>query len=169
MIANTDPMLMQSIPIFLSAQVLPAITGCWWWGIIFVVAYFINVFISARVLLPVGLPESTKLRRFRMSIVLTLILSWPLVYLIIAMLLHREGEGASGMGLAGALAGWVFFLVFGFIANWKLFEMYFPMRKELGGSDAYANLHRHVWGHLVTIAALVITALGVALWYLITY
>ena len=113
--------------------------------------------------------EGTVSGRLRLNILLSVILSWPLIYMVIAMLLHRDGEGANGMGLAGALAGWVFFIVFDFIANWKLFETYFPIRQRLGGSDAYAGLHRHVGGHLLTLVALVFTALGIALWWLISH
>lgn len=164
-----EPCSVISLLPFIRAQILPAIEGWWLWGIIIIVLYFINVFISARVLRPAGLPESTKFRRMRLNILLSVILSWPLIYLVIAMLLHRDGEGANDIGLTGALAGWVFFIVFDFIANWKLFETYFPIRQRLGGSDAYAGLHRHVWGHLLTLVALVFTALAIALWWLISH
>jgi hypothetical protein len=148
----------------LLASLWPSGLGCWAWGIIILVLYFINVLMSARVLLPVGLPDSTKLRRIKNSFLLSLILSWPNVYLIILML-SELGEAENSMGLIGALIAWVFFVVIDFIANWKLFEAYFPMRKTLGGSDAYANLHRHIWGHLLAIVGIIILGLGVFIWH----
>ncbi len=140
-------------------------SGLGWltWVIIYLVAYMVNVFLSARMLLPTGQPNTSKRQRISNSFVLTLILSWPLVFLIVIMVSEQGGK-SNAMGLAGSLIGWVFFVVVDFIANWKLFETYYPMRQRLGGSDAYANLHRHLWGHLLALVGVVITLMGVLLW-----
>jgi hypothetical protein len=159
-----EPMF-QDIIMLLQARLLPQGLTCWVWGIIIVVLYFVNVIMSARVLLPVGLPESRKPGRIKWAFILSLLLSWPLVYVVVVVLME-QGSTASAAGLAGSLAGWAFCVIFDFIANWKLFETYFPIRQKLGGSEAYANLHRHVWGHLTAIIAAVIAALGILLWWL---
>jgi hypothetical protein len=144
----------------------PQDLGCWTWVIIAVVLYFINVFISARMLLPVGLPGSKKPGRIKLAFILSLILSWPAIYLIL-MMVTGLGATTSVAGLIGALAGWIFAVAIDFVANWKLFETYFPIRQRLGGSDAYANLHRHIWGHLLAIVGIIIIAMGVFIWWVV--
>ena len=138
--------------------------GCWIWGIIILVAYFINVFISARFLMPVGLPGSKMPGRMKKAFVLSLVLSWPALYLILLMVSEMK-QAPSPMGLIGAMVAWLFFVAIDFIANWKLFETYFPIRQTLGGSEAYAALHRHIWGHLSAIAGVVIFALAAFIWH----
>jgi hypothetical protein len=150
----------------LYASLWPSGLSWWSWGIIIIVGYMINVFISARFLLPVGLPDSSKGRRIRNAFLLAVILSWPMAYLIILML-SEIGRAPNVMGLLGSMFGWIFFVALDFIANWKIFETYFPLRQNLGGSEAYANLHRHMWGHLVALAGLVLALLGAFIWHVV--
>jgi len=154
-------------PVFL-ASLWPQGLGCWIWGIIILVMYFINVFISARFLVPVGLPQSKMPGRMRKAFVLSLILSWPVFYLIVLMV-SEMGQAASPMGLIGAMVAWIFFVGIDFIANWKLFETYFPIRQTLGGSEAYAALHRHLWGHLLAVVGVIIFALAAFIWHMMRY
>ena len=148
----------------MAVSLWPQGLGCWIWGVIIVVTYFINVFISARFLVPVGLPQSKMPGRIRKAFILSLILSWPAVYLI-ALMVSEMGQAENSMGLIGAMVAWLFFVGIDFIANWKLFETYFPIRQTLGGSEAYAALHRHIWGHLLAIGGVVIFALAAFIWH----
>ncbi len=148
------------------ASLWPSKLGWFVWLIIVVVLYLVNVFISARMLYPVGLPESKKPGRMKYAFLLSLVLSWPMVYLIILMI-SEMGQAGNTMGILGAMIAWIFFIVIDFIANWKIMETYFPIRQTLGGSEAYANLHRHVWGHLLALVGVVITGLGVFIWHVI--
>ena len=159
-----EPALIQSTTPVLLASLWPQGLGWWVWGIIILVTYFINVFISARFLVPVGLPGSKVPGRMKKAFILSLILSWPAVYLIVLMV-SEMSRAASPMGLIGAMVGWLFFMAIDFIANWKLFETYFPIRQTLGGSEAYAALHRHIWGHLLAIVGVVIFALAAFIWH----
>jgi hypothetical protein len=149
----------------LSASLWPSNLKWFVWLIIIIVLYLVNVLISARMLYPVGLPESKKPGRMKHAFLLALVLSWPMVYLIVLMLSEMGGEESNTMGILGAMFAWIFFIVIDFIANWKIMEMYFPIRQTLGGSDAYANLHRHMWGHLLALVGVVIAALGTFIWH----
>jgi len=158
----------QVITPVLTASLWPGGLNCWIWGVIILVTYFINVFISARFLFPVGLPESKMPGRIRRAFILSLILSWPVLYLIVLMVSEMK-QSTSSMGLIGAMVAWLFFVAIDFIANWKLFEMYFPIRQTLGGSEAYAALHRHLWGHLLAVVGVIIFGLAVFIWHVMRF
>ena len=98
------------IEVLAAVSLWPSNLGWFTWAIIYLVAYFINVFISARMLLPTGRPNTTKRQRMSNSFLLTLILSWPLVFLIVMMVSEQGGKSechgaCRGVDRMGVLRG----------------------------------------------------------------
>ena len=150
------------IPSMISAGIWPSGLSWWIWTIIIVVVIYINALISAQIIGPVGRPESNPAERKKQSLSHGLILSWPAAYFVIAAFTDMSESGTKG--LIGAIIALALTAIVGILSCSKLFDTYHNLCITLGGSDAYAKLHRHVWSYILYGIQFIATVIGYYIW-----